>query len=323
MVASPETRAATTRGSGVTHEAFLYSGVGEFVSGMVPFVEEGRRAGDAVLVAATEANSDALRSALPGPKDGVRFVHIESAGRNPGRIISLWRDFLSASNGGGAGVRGIGEPIWAGRSPAELVECHQHELLLNLAFGTGPSWRLACPYDVSTLPDQVLERARSNHPTVSGASGRSTSPGYRPDYPHVLAEPLPPPPAVLAGQLRFELDDLPDVRGLASRLAAQARAAPRRQADFITAVNEVATNSIRYGGGTGQLRLWLEPGSLIAEISDRGVIDSPLIGRQRPVPGPSGGYGLWLVHQLCDLVQLRSDPVTGTVVRMSLRTGAG
>ncbi|HEX2499217.1 MAG: anti-sigma factor RsbA family regulatory protein [Actinomycetes bacterium] len=323
MAASTETREVTARSSGIIHEAFLYAGVDEFVSGMVPFVEEGRRDGGPVLVAVTAANADALKSALPGPQDGVRFVHVESEGRNPGRIISLWRNFLSASNGGGVGVRGIGEPIWAGRSPSELVECHQHELLLNLAFGAGPSWRLACPYDVSTLPDQVLEQARRNHPTVSGASGRSASPSYLPDYAHVLAEPLPPPPAELAGQLRFELDGLPGVRRLASRLAAQAQAAPRRQADFITAVNEVATNSIRYGGGTGQLRLWLEPSSLVAEISDRGVIDSPLIGRQRPAPGPSGGYGLWLVHQLCDLVQLRSDPITGTVVRMHLRTGTG
>jgi anti-sigma regulatory factor (Ser/Thr protein kinase) len=323
VATSTETRAVTARSSGVVHEAFLYAGVDEFVRGMVPFIEEGRRGGGAVLVAVTEANADVLRSALPSPQDGVRFVHMESTGRNPGRIISLWRDFLSAANGGGDRVRGIGEPIWAGRSASELVECHQHELLLNLAFGTGPRWRLACPYDVSTLPEQVLERARSNHPTLSGASGRSTSPDYLPDYQHVLAELLPPPPAELAGQLRFLLNDLPEVRRLASRVAAQAQAAPRRQADFITAVNEVATNSIRYGGGTGQFMLWFEPGNLVAEISDRGVINSPLIGRQRPVPGPGGGYGLWLVHQLCDLVQVRSDPVTGTVVRMYLRTGPG
>jgi anti-sigma regulatory factor (Ser/Thr protein kinase) len=320
---STETLAVTARGSGILHEAFLYAGVDEFVGGMVPFIEEGRRAGGPVLVAVTEANADALRSALPSPQDGVRFVPIESTGRNPGRIISLWRDFLSPSNGAGAGARGIGEPIWTGRSAPELVECHQHELLLNLAFGTGPSWRLACPYDVSTLPDLVLERARSNHPMVTVASGSSTSPSYQPDYEQVLAEPLPPSPAELAGQLRFQLDDLPDVRRLTSRLTAQAHAAPRRQADFITAVNEVATNSIRYGGGTGQLKLWFEPGNLVVEISDPGVIDSPLVGRQRPIPGPGGGYGLWLVHQLCDLVQLRSDPVTGTVVRMYLRTGPG
>jgi anti-sigma regulatory factor (Ser/Thr protein kinase) len=31
-----------------------------------------------------------------------------------------------------------------------------------------------------------------------------------------------------------------------------------------------------------------------------------------------GGRGLWLINQLCDLVQLRSSP-EGTSVRMSMR----
>lgn len=318
-----ETHAPAMRRSGVIHEAFLYAGVDEFVHGMVPFVEAGRRSGGRVLVAVTGANVDALRSALPRPQDSVQFVEMESAGRNPGRIISMWRDFLSAADSRSGGVRGIGEPIWSGRSASELAECHQHELLMNLAFGAGRSWRLACPYDVATLPDQVLEAARRNHPAVFGAGGRLASPSYVPDYEQVLREPLPPRPADPAGQLRFRLDDLPEVRGLTSRIAAQGQAPPRRQADFVTAVNEVATNSIRYGGGTGQLTLWFEAGNLVAEVSDRGVIESPLIGRQRPVTGPGGGYGLWLVHQLCDLVQLRSDPVAGTVVRMHLRSAAG
>lgn len=309
--------------SGVIHEAFLYADVDEFVGGMVPFIEAGRRADEPVQVAVTAANAAALRSALTGPLDGVTFVDIESAGRNPGRIISLWRDFLTEHNGNGGPVRGIGEPIWASRSPIELAECHNHELLLNLAFGTGPNWRLVCPYDVSALTDQVLEQARINHPIVLGSGGSATSPSYRPDYRHVLREPLPPPPAELAGQLAFELEDLPWVRRLVSALVAEAGVGPRKQADFITAVNEVATNSIRYGGGAGRLRLWWEADSLVAEVCDLGVIDSPLIGRQRPTAGPNGGYGLWLVHQLCDLVQLRSDAATGTVVRMYVRRGAG
>ena len=54
----------------------------------------------------------------------------------------------------------------AGRSEAELAECHQHESLLNLAFGAGPGWRLLCPYDVTALPDDVIEEARANHPLV-------------------------------------------------------------------------------------------------------------------------------------------------------------
>ena len=39
-------------------------------------------------------------------------------------------------------------------------------------------------------------------------------------------------------------------------------------------------------------------------------------GRRRPDPLGDGGMGLYLVHQLCDLVQTRTGPA-GTTVRVS------
>ena len=55
-------------------------------------------------------------------------------GANPACIIPAWRDFVDECAEAGRAIRGIGEPIWADRSPAELVECQRHESLLNLAF---------------------------------------------------------------------------------------------------------------------------------------------------------------------------------------------
>ena len=65
----------------------------------------------------------------------------------------------------------IGEPIWPGRSPAELLECQHHEALLNLAFDPGQAWHLLCPYDLDGLDDEVIEAARLSHPLIVG-SGR-------------------------------------------------------------------------------------------------------------------------------------------------------
>ena len=45
------------------------------------------------------------------------------------------------------------------------------------------------------------------------------------------------------------------------------------------AVNEIATNSIRHGGGRGTLRVWQERGSLICEVRDAGRL-------QRSARGP-------------------------------------
>jgi anti-sigma regulatory factor (Ser/Thr protein kinase) len=88
----------------------------------------------------------------------------------------------------------------------------------------------------------------------------------------------------------------------------------------VLAVNELAANSVRHGGGNGVLRLWREDGSLVCEIKDRGIADDPLVGRRQPPPDQDGGWGVWLAHQVCDLVQFRSRQ-GGTVVRVHMRAG--
>jgi anti-sigma regulatory factor (Ser/Thr protein kinase) len=72
----------------------------------------------------------------------------------------------------------------------------------------------------------------------------------------------------------------------------------------VLAVNELAMNSVRHGGGRGTLRVWQEQDVLSCEVSDSGRLDDPLAGRQRPSNAQIGGYGLWLANQVCDVVQL-------------------
>ena len=47
------------------------------------------------------------------------------------------------------------------------------------------------------------------------------------------------------------------------------------------------------------------------------MITDPLAGQRRPAPDATGGHGLWLVYQVCDLVELRSD-ASGTTIRMHM-----
>jgi anti-sigma regulatory factor (Ser/Thr protein kinase) len=83
-------------------------------------------------------------------------------------------------------------------------------------------------------------------------------------------------------------------------------------------VHEIATNSIRHGGGMGMLRLWRTNDSLVCEVQDAGHITDPALGRVQPGASAAESRGLWIANQLCDLVQIRSG-VEGTQVRMHKR----
>jgi anti-sigma regulatory factor (Ser/Thr protein kinase) len=111
----------------------------------------------------------------------------------------------------------------------------------------------------------------------------------------------------------FGAADLASVRRFAAQHAVTAGLADRA-ADVALVAGELATNSVRHGGGGGTLRLWRQHAALICEVRDRGHVVDPLVGRRRPVDGQVGGRGLWVVNQVCDLVQVRSSP-SGTTLR--------
>src|SRR5207247_6150928 len=113
-------------------------------------------------------------------------------------------------------------------------------------------------------------------------------------------------------------DDLSVVRAFVAGRAEDAGLAAGRTMDLVLAVDEVAANSIRYGGGLGTLRIWRDDDGLVCEVRDRGRIEAPLVGRERPSLEREGGWGLWIVNQLCDLVQLRTF-ADGSVVRLPVR----
>jgi anti-sigma regulatory factor (Ser/Thr protein kinase) len=266
-----------------------------------------------------EERGGPLRAALGADSARVHFGDMRELGRNPARIIPTWCEFLERHAPRGRPVRGVGEPIWPGRSPAELTECERHESLLNLAFGDGQGWRLLCPYDAGALDEQLLEAARRSHPLVAqnGASRRSDAYLDAPEMGGPFDGALPAPFAE-PQELTFTSEQLTTLRGVVSRWAADARLDSEGTEHLALSVSELATNSVRYGGGSGVLRLWREGETLMCEVHDRGCIDEPLAGRVRPSPDQLSGRGLWLVNQLCDLVQIRSSSA-GTVVRIHLR----
>ncbi len=297
------------------HEAAFYDGAAEHAHALLPFIREGIEAEEPVLVALLPAVITELRDELGDDERRVTFLDMAELGANPARIIPAWRQFLAAHRQRGP-VRGIGEPIWAGRRPVELAEAQLHEGLLNVAFDGGPSWRLLCPYDVAGLPVEVIAEARRSHPTVSG-SGLPQDGVLYGGHDHAArsfatALSAPPPDAT---RIDFGPEDLAILRGVVRRVVAVAHLSPDAGDDLVLAAHELAMNSVQHGGGRGTLWTWLEPGVLVVEVCDPGSIDDPLIGRAMPDFGGMSGRGIWMANQLCNLVQVRSGR-EGTQVRL-------
>lgn len=299
------------------HEALFYAGEAQFVEAATAFVEEALGNEEPVLVVVSARKIGLLRERLGPAASHVRFADMHEVGVNPARIIPAWADFVNRH--GERRMRGIGEPIWAERSPEELVECQRHEALLNVAFAGSKGFTLLCPYDTGALGGDVVDEACRSHPVIVRDGARWSSPGW-PGIeelagPWSASLPELPHPSL---ELVFQAGSLGDLRSQVSREASRAGFGPSRAADVVTAVNEVASNSLRHGGGSGVLRVWHAPDAVVCEVSDGGHIDEPLVGPLRPGTGDRGGRGLWIVNQLCELVQIRSTSA-GTTVRVHFR----
>jgi anti-sigma regulatory factor (Ser/Thr protein kinase) len=120
-----------------------------------------------------------------------------------------------------------------------------------------------------------------------------------------------------AVEMRFTARELRGVRRLVWGYA-EGSLGETRTHDLVLAVNELATNSVRHGGGKGTLRMWVQENVLVCEIHDAGHIVDPHAGRTPPTPDQSSGRGLWVVRSLADLMQIHTSPV-GTTVRIQMR----
>ena len=114
--------------------------------------------------------------------------------------------------------------------------------------------------------------------------------------------------------------DLSRVRAVVVRHAVDVGLSDSRASDLVLAVSEVAANTLRHTRSNGTLTIWHDENEIVCEIHDEGTIADPLAAKRRPAPGTLGGQGLWLVHQVCDLVELRSDR-DGTTVRIHMALG--
>ncbi len=145
-------------------------------------------------------------------------------------------------------------------------------------------------------------------------TGGSTRPGAAQDRgPETNGPPLPEPPRG-ATTLAFR-SDLRAVRTHTRAWAVDHGVTVDIRDDLVLAVDELAANSLRHGGGRGELQLWDDGRAVVAQVADDGWIRDPdAVGRALPPMDQIDGRGLWIAGSLAAQLQIRSSP-GGTVVR--------
>ncbi len=116
----------------------------------------------------------------------------------------------------------------------------------------------------------------------------------------------------------FDLGSLVPVRHEVARRCAEAGLSDTALYWFVVAVNEITTNAVRHGGGSGQVSLWLDGDRVYCRVVDRGP-GIPLDRRRtdaRPAPDALGGRGLWLARQGCESMTVDATPA-GTRVTLA------
>jgi anti-sigma regulatory factor (Ser/Thr protein kinase) len=297
------------------HLALFYHSGGEYLSALCGFIRASRARGEAVLVAVPERNAERVRQGLGDESADVAMVDMAELGRNPARIIPEVLTFAGKHRG--ECVCFIGEPIWPGRTAAEIREATRHEALINLAFRDSPVTFL-CPYDRAALARSVIADAASTHPAVIRDRQETASATYLgpAEVPPRCNRPLTRPPEQ-AETLGYR-DDLRQVRRFVATRAKGAGLAPPRISDLVIAAGELAGNTLRHTGAGGTVQVWLTSEEIICQVADTGHITDPLARyhvRSDELPGRNG---LWLVNQVCDLVQARTGRA-GTTTRLHMR----
>ncbi|GGY04522.1 ATP-binding protein [Streptomyces minutiscleroticus] len=116
-------------------------------------------------------------------------------------------------------------------------------------------------------------------------------------------------------EIAFTAPLLSYVRARVGAWTARAGLPAQRREEFVLAVDEVASNAVRHGGGHGLLRLYERHGALYCRMSDEGP---GFPGRViAPAATAESGRGLWMVQRLTDHLDITAG-ATGTVVTLAV-----
>jgi hypothetical protein len=301
-------------GSGFVHQGCVYSSDDEFLRMAVPFIDEGLRRREPVLVTTTPLNLDLVQAALGRHARKVDYAETAFLGRRPPQRVAAFTGYRHR-HPRAAQVRILAEPVWSGRSArqVEAWECMESALNAVLA-GTGI--HMICPYDARTVEPGIVGNARRTHPHMVNGTDVAVSRSYTEPVAFVRhrAAPLPARPDD-AVTLAFT-GDLSRLRHAVVMETALLGLSGEGLMIFSAAVGELLTGLGAGGEPRPSVALWAAPGEVVCDLRLPAAASlDPFIGLHPPTLDPRPGDGFWLARQICDHLDVRSGP-DGTTIRL-------
>jgi anti-sigma regulatory factor (Ser/Thr protein kinase) len=305
---------------GEKHRALIYHEPGRFVDGVGGFVRDGLDVGERVLVAIAREKVGWLRDGLGGAADALDVWDADDLYERHGPMLRALMDYLERHARSAHGqVRVVAEQQLAQRSPADVRAYMRYEAASNVAF-RGHAGAVLCPYDAEALPEEIVEDALRTHPIVLAPGGARVSELFTEPRSFVRerARVRPPPPgAPVCGLDR--LDDIAIARELVRARAEALGLAPHDVDDLTMAAGEVAANAVLHGRPPRTVWIYVDEGVLVCHVHDAGPGPrDPLAGYMPPDRRTLERRGLWVAHQLCEIVEVAADE-TGTHVYLGMR----
>ncbi|QXJ26093.1 MEDS domain-containing protein [Actinomadura graeca] len=298
-------------GSEFVHQGCVYAGDEEFLGMAVPFIAEGLRRDEPVLVTTKPANLDLVQDALGRHAHKVDFAETAYFGRRPPQRVAAFTGYRYR-HPHAVRVRILAEPVWSGRSARQVEAWECMESALNTVL-TGTGIHMICPYDVRDVPPEIVANARRTHPhmvdgTTVAASGAYTEPV---SFVRHRSTELPgrPEDAVVLGYG----GDLGRMRHAVVMETAMLGLLGEQLMIFSAAVGEILGGAADGPGGP-TVALWARPGEVVCDVHlpETTSLD-PFIGLHPPTLDPRPGDGFWLARQICDHLDVRCGPDGATV----------
>jgi anti-sigma regulatory factor (Ser/Thr protein kinase) len=129
---------------------------------------------------------------------------------------------------------------------------------------------------------------------------------------------LPQPPAHAVSRGYASAEELSGLRRFVVAFAVAEGLGQEGTYHLTVAVNELTTNTVSYTDEGGTVTVWREADVLVCQVTDTGLLADPLAGQIPRPADATGGRGLLIVNELCDLVRVHAGP-GGTSIRLHVR----